>query len=190
MWYPVFSLYFYSSAHLELHKTFLHVLFVAISRGGREGLRVWTSSITEDCQNVTGSQQVYTAFIQSLYSQHGLCGFVYSKLAACFLFFLLEVYWKVELWTSNFKTWVTKKSSQEESLCCSGLLGSWGKEGSREGKNRAKESSCSSRLNAVILKAKYSPGQRINQLDTDMYLKGKHTFSILQRITVQALVCK
>lgn len=69
-------------------------------------------------------------------------------------------------------------------------LESWQKEVSREGKNRPKESHFSSNFNTPTLKAKYSPCQRMNQLDTDMYLKGKHTFSILQGILIQAFVCK
>lgn len=69
-------------------------------------------------------------------------------------------------------------------------LESWGKEAGREGKNRPKESYFSSNFNTTTLKAKHSPCQRMNQLDTDMYLKGKHTFSIPQEISIQALVCK
>lgn len=43
-------------------------------------------------------------------------------------------------------------------------------------KNTPKESCLSSSFNPRNLKAKYSSGQRINQFNTDGYLKGKHTF--------------
>lgn len=63
-------------------------------------------------------------------------------------------------------------------------MGSWEVEDMSEqrGKGQSKESYFSSSFNATNLKAKYSSGWRINQLDTDMYLKGKYTFSILQAV--------
>lgn len=52
---------------------------------------------------------------------------------------------------------ILKKSnvnSHEESLCSYGPQGSWRKEVSREGNNRAKESCLSDSCNAMTLKAK------------------------------------
>lgn len=73
------------------------------------------------------------------------------------------------------------------------VKGSWEleeKSEHRRKKKQAKKSYFSGSFNATNFKAKYSPDQRINRLDTDMCLKGKHTFSILQTISIQALVYK
>lgn len=77
-----------------------------------------------------------------------------------------------------------------KSRCAVKGFGELGERSGREGKNRPKESYFSNSFNTTTLKAKHGPCQRMNQLDTDTYLKGKPPFSIPQEISVRVFVCK
>lgn len=112
----------YSLAHWELDKTFLHIIFVEISHGGW-----WRVGLDKTVDFYYYQLQVYMVFKQSLFNQHGPCGFVYNGWLN--FFFFLEAYRDVELEVWNVNTEKSDINSHEESCV---VKGSWGVGGKKQ----------------------------------------------------------